>query len=84
MGKTKEGACDWIIFYNEGDGLVKRYVHFIAVGSKYIDRQQGTVLKGFHGTYAEAKAETDRLNREYERRYKQYDRSERTRDGARK
>ena len=51
--------CDWIIFYDEAKG---RY-NFLPVGSKEARFTIWKVTKGFYGTYAEAKAETRRLER---------------------
>ena len=62
---------DWIIYYNET--VCQRYVKYIAVGSRAIGRVTGTVIKGFHGTRSEAKAEADRLNKQYMKKYKEED-----------
>jgi len=61
MSKHGWQVCDWILFYDEGRGH-GNVVKAVAVGSKAAGHSSGTVIKGFRGTYPEAKAEANRLN----------------------
>lgn len=70
MGKHNWTVCDWIIYFSE-DGIGSQ-VKVCAVGSAQARTAHGTVLKGFTGTYPEAKQMAADLLTEYAPKWKSH------------
>ena len=60
MAKHSWRVYDWIIFYNDGEK--GKTISCCAVGSNQAAKAKGTVLRGFKGTYIEAKQLVEDLN----------------------
>lgn len=64
MGKHSYEDKDWMYYYNEEEGRVK----CLAVGSRYASKINSKIIRGFHGTYLEAREMTEVIDAEYKRK----------------
>ena len=63
MAKHYYQPKDWMYYYNEDEGRVK----CLAVGSRYASKIHSKIIRGFHGTYLEARELTEVIDAEYKR-----------------
>lgn len=61
MGKHSYEDKDWMYYYSEEEGRVK----CLAVGSRYASKINSKIIRGFHGTYLEAREMTEVIDAEY-------------------
>lgn len=64
MGKHSYEDKDWMYYYSEEEGRVK----CLAVGSRYASKINSKIIRGFHGTYLEARRLTEVIDAEYKRK----------------
>lgn len=64
MGKHSYEDKDWMYYYSEEEGRVK----CLAVGSRYASKINSKIIRGFHGTYLEAREMTEVIDAEYKRK----------------
>ena len=64
MGKHSYEDKDWMYYYSEEEGRVK----CLAVGSRYASKVNSKIIRGFHGTYLEAREMTEVIDAEYKRK----------------
>lgn len=64
MGKHSYEDKDWMYYYSEEEGRVK----CLAVGSRYASKINNKIIRGFHGTYLEAREMTEAIDAEYKRK----------------
>lgn len=64
MGKHSYEDKDWMYYYSEEEGRVK----CLAVGSRYASKINSKIIRGFHGTYLEAREMTEVIDVEYKRK----------------
>ena len=64
MGKHSYEDKDWMYYYSEEEGRVK----CLAVGSRYASKINSKIIRGFRGTYLEAREMTEVIDAEYKRK----------------
>ena len=64
MGKHSYEDKDWMYYYSEEEGRVK----CLAVGSRYASKINSKIIRGFHGTYLEAREMAEIIDAEYKRK----------------